>query len=70
MGRCISLLCPNVKKKTFFNPWRLKAGKVKSREQKTGEGRSVVSFYCGKRKLTAVKVSRQCPLVLLVKVGR
>jgi hypothetical protein len=33
MGRCISLLYPNVeirKKEEFFNPWRLKTGKVKS----------------------------------------
>ena len=34
----------------FFNPGTLKTVKVKSREQKTREGRSVVCFYYGKRK--------------------
>ena len=55
------------KEEFFFNPWRLKRGKEKSREQKSREGRSVMRyyFYYGKRKFTDVKVSRQYPLVLL-----
>jgi hypothetical protein len=55
----------------LFNPWKLKTRKERSREQNRREGRSDVRyyFYYGKRKFTAVKVARQCPLVLLVKVG-
>jgi hypothetical protein len=46
-------------------------GEEQRTEEKRREGRSVVRyyFYYGRRKFTAVKIARQCPLVLLVKVG-